>query len=154
MERERIATSDPTEVYRELFPRLSRLAFLLTGSSEEAQDLTQDVFVRCAGRLHELDEPERYLRVAMVNAVRSAHRRRVVAERHSSPSPASGLADLELIEFRDALLALSERQRVAIVLRYQYGETDDEIAEALGCRRSTVRSLVRRGLQELREALS
>jgi DNA-directed RNA polymerase specialized sigma24 family protein len=40
------------------------------------------------------------------------------------------------------------------VLRYYLDLPDDEIAAILGCRQATVRSLVRRGLLQLREALT
>ncbi|MGZ4740484.1 MAG: sigma factor-like helix-turn-helix DNA-binding protein [Ilumatobacteraceae bacterium] len=45
------------------------------------------------------------------------------------------------------------RQRSAIVLRYLCDLPEEEIAANLNCRPSTVRSLVRRGLAELREVI-
>ena len=45
---------------------------------------------------------------------------------------------------------LPDRQRAAIVLRYCEGLGDADIAEALGVRQPTVRTLVRRGLAQLR----
>jgi DNA-directed RNA polymerase specialized sigma24 family protein len=45
------------------------------------------------------------------------------------------------------------RQRAAIVLRYFVDVPDHEIAEFLACRPSTVRSLIRRGVANLREVL-
>jgi DNA-directed RNA polymerase specialized sigma24 family protein len=51
------------------------------------------------------------------------------------------------------LLALSSRQRSAVVLRYFSDSSDNEIAMVLGCRPATVRSLIRRGLSHLREVM-
>ena len=58
-----------------------------------------------------------------------------------------------LVELADALAALPERQRAAIVLRYYVDLPEAEIAELLGCRPTTVRSLVARGMVALREVI-
>ena len=63
-------------------------------------------------------------------------------------------APTELIELRFALDRLSERGRAAIVLRYCVDVTDAVIAELLGCRVATVRSIVHRSLRTLRKELS
>ena len=60
---------------------------------------------------------------------------------------------MALLELRDALGRLGERQRAVVVLRYFADLPDVEIAEVLGCRPSTVRSLVRRALRVLRKEL-
>ena len=52
------------------------------------------------------------------------------------------------------VLALPWKQRTAIVLRYVADLPDDEIAAVLGCRRSTVRSLVARGLATIRSEVT
>jgi RNA polymerase sigma factor (sigma-70 family) len=53
----------------------------------------------------------------------------------------------------DALGRLPYRQRAALVLRYYEDRPDHEIAEVLGCRPATVRSLVHRGLEALRKVV-
>jgi RNA polymerase sigma factor (sigma-70 family) len=98
-----------------------------------------------------LAEPIPYLRVAVVNRCRSLHRRTVAAPQPENPTDV--LMEVELIELRDALIALPIRQRSAIVLRYLCDLSEEEIAANLKCRRSTVRTLVRRGLAELREVI-
>ena len=60
----------------------------------------------------------------------------------------------ELIELRDAMRRLSERQRVVIVLRYFLDVSDEEIAPLLGARVATVRSLAHRALRVLRKELA
>jgi RNA polymerase sigma factor (sigma-70 family) len=142
-------------LYRAHFPALMRVAFALTGSNEVAEDVVQDAFLRCAGRLDNVLEPAAYLRAAVVNGCRSYHRRLSTVRRLANPLGPSG-RDLpgEVIELRDALLALSMRRRTAVVLRYLCDFDDREIAVALGCRQATVRSLLRRGLTQLREAIT
>ncbi len=149
-------TGDPASeafeaLYRRHYPAMMRLGFLLTGSNEAAEDLVHDVFLR-AGRHMPLDYPASYLRAAVVNACRSHHRRGTLARRHAQP-PAPLVMPRELVEFRDVLLGLPLRQRTALVLRYFCDLSDADIAELLSCRPATVRSLVLRGLANLREVM-
>ena len=51
------------------------------------------------------------------------------------------------------LRPLPPRQRAALTLRYVHDLPDDAIARALGCRPATVRSLLSRGREALRETL-
>lgn len=139
-------------LYREQRPAMTRVAFLLTGSNEVAEDIVQDVFVRLGGRLTKLEHPSSYLRAAVVNGCRSYFRRVRLMRRFPAPSDIPTMP-VEVVEFRDALLALSDRQRSAVVLRYFCASTDEEVAGLLGCRPATVRSLLARGLAALREAI-
>ena len=47
----------------------------------------------------------------------------------------------------------TDRQRIAIVLRFYEDMPDDRIAEILDCRQATVRSAIHRGLQSLRQVI-
>lgn len=150
-----VVTTEPAafaDFYRDHFADAARLAFLLTGSLDVAQDLTQDVFVRLHRRWSKVLEPRAYLRRAVVNACHSYHRRRFL-ERRRSHSDVGSTVLLGADELSDALARLPYRQRAALVLRFYRDLPDDEIGAVLGCRRSTVRSLVHRGLQELRKVI-
>jgi RNA polymerase sigma factor (sigma-70 family) len=138
-------------VYATVYRDLLRVAFVLTGSAPAAEDVVHDVFAKIGPRIDTLFEPAAYLRVAVVNRCRSLHRRDVVAPR-SDPAD-STMMDVGLVELRDALMALPIRRRSAIVLRYLCDLPEEEIAAILKCRRSTVRTLVHRGLAELREVI-
>jgi RNA polymerase sigma factor (sigma-70 family) len=138
-------------VYATAYRDLLRVAFVLTGSAPAAEDVVQDVFTKVGPRIDTLAEPAAYLRVAVVNRCRSLHRRTVAAPLPDNPPDA--VMDVELVELRDALIALPIRQRSAIVLRYLCDLSEEEIAANLKCRRATVRTLVRRGLAELREVI-
>ena len=138
--------------YREHFAALVRVAFLLTGSNEGGEDAVHDTFLRCRTRIADLEDPRSYLRAAVVNECRSVHRR-IRRDAGVSPAPDPRMPS-ELVELRDALDRLPYPQRAAIVLRYSVDIPDPDIAAALGCRPATVRSHIRRGIANLREALA
>lgn len=135
-------------VYTAAYRDLLRVAFVLTGSGAAAEDVVHDVFCRVGPRIAQLDNPAAYLRVAVVNQCRSLHRRLVRAPRPEPPREV--VLDTGLTELRDALQALPVRQRTAIVLRYLCDLPEAEIADILDCRPTTVRTLVHRGLADLR----
>ena len=139
-------------VYVAAYRDLLRVAYVLTGSGPAAEDVVQDVFASAGPRISKLDDPIPYLRVAVVNRCRSLHRRV-----RSAPLPdraENAMLDVGLIHLRDALAELPHRQRAAVVLRYLCDLPDAEIAAIVKCRRATVRSLVKRGLTQLRESIS
>lgn len=144
------------DLYEAHFVDLSRVAYLMTGSAAAAEDAVHEVFLRCIDRLQSVDHPRSYLRSAVVNECRSQFRRGQLAERYrrqAGPTPDQELPH-ELLETREALSVLTPRQRAAVVLRYFVDLPDDEIADVLGCRPTTVRSLVHRALAQLREVLT
>jgi RNA polymerase sigma-70 factor (sigma-E family) len=140
-----------------------RFATALTGDPDLAKDLVQEVLIRVNGqwqKVGQLDRPEAYIRKMVVNEYLSWRRRswRLIPSGMSShvtgrpsPDPADGYIE------RQALLAelakLSRRQRTALVLRYYEGYSDGEIAEVMGCTRSTVRGHVFKALAALRVEL-
>ena len=77
----------------------------------------------------------------------NSHHRRVGPERARFPGLVTDTVVPETPVMLDALAALPHRQRAALVLRYYEDRTEEEIAEVLGCRPATVRSLVHRGSQ-------
>lgn len=133
-----------------------RLATLLVGSGAVAEEVVQDAFLAVDGRWAEIERPGAYLRTTVVNGCRAVLRRREVEQRHRETMAEPAVEELptRLVELRDALDRLSERQRVVIVLRYFADLRDAEIAEVLACRPATVRSLARRALVGLRKELS
>lgn len=132
-----------------------RLGTLLVGSSHVAEEIVQEAFTAVDARWAEIDRPGAYLRTVVVNGCRAALRRRELEERVRDDRSCAGHEQLptRLLELRDALDRLSDRQRTVIVLRYFVDLPEAEIATELGCRPSTVRSLARRALRILREEL-
>lgn len=144
------------DLYRDHQPGLVRLATMLSGSSTLAEEIVQEAFVRLHPRLDVVEHPDAYLRTIVVNLCHGHHRRRAIAlANRPDPSPDEPPPSIpfDLTEIWLALQRLPERRRVALVLRYHLDLSDDVIADHLGVRRSTVRSLVHRGLHQLREVL-
>jgi RNA polymerase sigma factor (sigma-70 family) len=140
------------DLYRREWPVLVRVAYLLTGSESAAEEIAQDAFVRLQATSTVVTNPPAYLRTSVVNASRSFHRHRGVVERTPLPRPEHAAADYD--ELFDALARLPWRQQAALVLRFHLDLTESEIADALGCRPSTVRSLNHRAFAALRKELS
>jgi len=139
-------------VYREQFARLMRVAYLMMGSNDIAEDLVHDVFVRCSQRLGDVDDPASYLRACVVNACRREHRRRARLEPLDGDSGSTNMPTLTL-DLRRALWKLGVHKRAAVVLRFYADLPFDEVAGVLGCRPATARSLVRRAMKEMRDDL-
>ena len=143
-----------TTLFREDYAKSVRLAHLLTGSNSVAEDLVQEAFARLHQHRGRIDNPGAYLRCTVVNVCRSWHRGRTREHarlvRHGLP-PAV-LSD-DALELLDALRRLSYRQRSVIVLRYWLDLSEAEIAETLGCRPGTVKSLHTRAIEHLRKEI-
>jgi RNA polymerase sigma-70 factor (sigma-E family) len=143
-----------TELYLAQHDRLVRLAFVLTGSREIAEDVVQDSFVRLYNRWGAADHPDRYVRQIVVNECNSHHRRAGrERDRRAKLYVVDATYDRQGVEFEDVLMELPYRQRAAIVLRFYSDLSEAEIADVLGCRPGTVGSLIHRGLERLRKAI-
>jgi RNA polymerase sigma-70 factor (sigma-E family) len=136
-----------------------RLAYMITGDRQLAEDLVQDAFVKLAGRLVHMREPsafDAYLRRTVVNLANSYFRRKrleraYLARTAVEPTVHAPGPDLSgRDELWKGLMALPMRQRTAIVLRIYEDLPEQRVAELLKCRPGTVRSLVSRGLAEMR----
>jgi RNA polymerase sigma factor (sigma-70 family) len=141
-------------LYREHWLPLFRLALLLTGSREVAEDVASEAFVRLSETLSVVERPEAYLRATIVNLVREGHRRRTVRDRFAHLYVELDAAPPEIDETWCALQRLGDRHRSALVLRFYLDLSMDEIARAMSCRPATARSLVHRGLARLKKELA
>ena len=141
-----------SELYRREYGPMVRLAHLITGSNEVAEDLVQDSFVKMYRYWDRADQPGAYLRMTVVNGCRSWHRRRRM-ERERMPRPVAEAVELDSRELLDALARLGLRQRTALVLRFYADLAEADVARALGCRPGTAKSLVHRGLRELEKVI-
>lgn len=150
----RVPSGDGTfdDLFRREYEAMVRVAYLMLGSRAEAEDATQDAFARVHMRWARLDSPAGYLRRAVVNGSIDRLRRRRVARRVDGLHIVEA-ARLEADELSDALARLPARQRAALILRYYEGLRDREVADALGVRPGTAKSLIHRGLAQLREVI-
>lgn len=148
------------DLYRAHAPEALRLAYLMTGDLALAEDLTQDAFVKILGRFHDLRNRDAfwwYLRKTIVNLSRSYFRHRRVERAYLArqhPAEATAVPNLaERERLRSALLTLRPEQRAAVVLRFYEDLTEADTAAILGRPLGTVKSMVSRGMERLREEL-
>lgn len=139
-------------LHRDRYAAMVRLATLLVDSQDTAEEVVQDCFVRLYPRFDRIDDPAAYLRRSVVNACRSAGRRRTL-ERALLRTDRPASVELGADEILDALAGLPARQRAALVLRYYDDLPEADIAVVLGCRPGTVKSLISRGLARLRKVV-
>lgn len=156
------------EVVREHSARVYRLAYRLTGNQHDAEDLTQEVFVRVfrslskytpgtfEGWLHRittnlfLDGARRKQRIRFEGLADDAADRLQGRE----PTPAQAYDDHNFdADVQSALDALAPEYRAAVVLCDIEGLSYEEIAATLGVKLGTVRSRIHRGRAQLRAAL-
>lgn len=144
-----------------------RLAFRLSGNQHDAEDLTQDAFMRVfrsidkyqpgtfEGWLHRittnlfLDMVRHRSRISM-EALPEDYER--VPGTDMTPEQAYSVANLDPA-LQEALDELAPDFRVAVVLCDVVGMTYDEIADTLGVKMGTVRSRIHRGRSQLRASL-
>ncbi|MDE0654800.1 MAG: SigE family RNA polymerase sigma factor [bacterium] len=144
-------TVDFDEFYRAEYAPMVRLARGLVDTSESAEEIAQDAFAAVFERWGQLDAPGGYLRTAVVNGARSELRKREVRRRVGLGRPPQPTAERDYL--LDALDRLPVKRKTALVLRYYAGLSEREIAETMGVRPGTVKSMVSRGLAELREVI-
>ncbi|MDQ3954399.1 MAG: sigma-70 family RNA polymerase sigma factor [Actinomycetota bacterium] len=144
------------ELYRAHGADALRLAFVLTGSREAAEDITQDAFVRIGRKIFGLKDPDHeraYLFRTVINLSRSRGRK-LQRERNAiaklQPPSAAEMPGTD--ETWTRLLTLPARQRAALFFRYYLDQSETTSAEALNCSTSALKSLVNRGLKTLRQA--
>jgi RNA polymerase sigma factor (sigma-70 family) len=157
------------EVVRTHSARVYRLAYRLTGNRHDAEDLTQEVFVRVFRSLHTYTPGtfEGWLHRITTNLFLDQARRkqrirfdalsdeRASTLRSAGPAPDLAVADQMFDDDIElALAALPPDFRAAVVLCDVEGLSYDEIADILGAKLGTVRSRIHRGRAMLRRALA
>ena len=160
-----------TQLYALYYPRTFALAFGMTGRREQADDMTQEIFLRAYERLASFNGRSSFAtwfyRLAVNQSLNYCRRER----RHKGSVPDS--EDVESLvdatgsgagtgmdaallqqqvqtQVRQALLTLKPEMRVLIVLKEIEGLSYEEIAERLDCSMGTVAS----GLSRARKMLA
>lgn len=138
-------------------PALLRTAFLLTGSTHEADDLVQTTLLKVVPRWSRVAaDPEAYVRRVMVNANISRWQRRRWREVATAQVPDWAVEQVgseDRLTLHAALARLAPRQRAVVVLRYYDDLTEREAADLLGVTVGTVKSQARDALARLRVLL-
>jgi RNA polymerase sigma-70 factor (ECF subfamily) len=160
-----------TQLYALYYPRTFALAFGMTGRREQADDMTQEIFLRAYERLGSYNGRSSFAtwfyRLAVNQSLNYCRRER----RHrgsvsdaedvenlvgAACSGADGRMEAALLQqqlqaqVRQALLTLKPEMRVLIVLKEIEGLSYEEIAERLDCSMGTVAS----GLSRARKMLA
>ncbi len=153
--------------------RLYRLAWRLTGSKAEAEDLFQELLIKAFGKLDDLvhiDEPGSWLSRIMYNLFVDQHRRfrrqrlTIVEE---GQLPVGGIADFAGTEnpeadqerlqrferLENALNQLSDEHRIIVLLHDTEGYKLKEIQELTGTPEGTIKSRLHRARARLRQIL-
>ena len=160
--------------YEELVRRYQdvafRLAYTILGSADEAEDATQEGFVRAYQALDRFRPGapvQPWLLTIVSNAART--RRATAARRptltlqaaisHSSDDSAQSPEAVALVaekrrELLGAVNALRDDDQRVIAYRYFLDLSEAEMAELLGCARGTVKSRLSRALGRLRKQLA
>jgi RNA polymerase sigma factor (sigma-70 family) len=156
------------DLVRQYSARVYRLAYRLTGNMHDAEDLTQEVFVRVFRSLPSYTPGtfEGWLHRITTNLFLDMARRRqrirfeglgdqaVGLLRDGEPTPAQAFDARHLdTDVQQALEALAPEYRAAVVLCDIEGLSYEEIAATLGVKLGTVRSRIHRGRAQLRTAL-
>ena len=157
------------DIVRDHSARVYRLAYRLTGDAHDAEDLTQDVFIRVFRAVHRFQPGtfEGWLHRITTNLFLDRARRKQKIrfdgfgegseDRLPSPwpSPPQQLADADLDhDVAAALAALAPSFRAVVVLCDIEGLTYEEISAVLDVKIGTVRSRIHRGRAQLRTALA
>ena len=159
-----------------------RVAYVITGSTADAEDAAQEAFVKAYLALDRFrsGSPFRPWLLAIVgnesrNRVRARGRREGLADRalaairggatratsDGAPRPATAVESPELevligetqAEVRAALGALRDDERRVVACRYLLGLSESETCAALGIPAGTAKSRLHRGLRRMRESL-
>jgi RNA polymerase sigma-70 factor (ECF subfamily) len=157
------------EAYRRHAGAVFGLARRLLSNQTQAEDVTQEVFLRLWHHAEKYDPDRGSLRAFLlththsraVDLIRSEVSRRRREEGQAVAAGAEGpdrveheVQDIIVAEHvRDAMHVLSDDERSAIELAYFAGHTYREVATILGQPEGTVKSRIRAGLRRLREPM-
>jgi RNA polymerase sigma-70 factor (ECF subfamily) len=163
------STVAPRELEAQALPdhltRLYRAAWAMCGRREDAEDLVQETYARVLAKPRFLRDGDelgylmRVLRNTYVSSLRTADRRPQTAELADHAHPAETRTSLrpveayEAAEVYDAVAALPEQYRDAIVAVDVAGLSYKEAAKALRTREGTIMSRLYRARQQVARTL-
>ncbi len=143
-----------------------RLVYDMTGNYEDAQDLTQDAFIKAFNHIEGYRGDAKFstwlYRIAYnvaIDFLRRAQKtkydldHRLQRDADGSDSIGPGIHFDEKEHIQKALQQLTPSQRTAVVLKYYHGMRMKEIGDVLGCSESTARVHLFRALRNLRNEL-
>jgi RNA polymerase sigma-70 factor, ECF subfamily len=145
------------EFCRSEWPRLVGSLGLYVGDRELAEDLAQEALIRvCANwaKVRDAESPSAWAHRVAFNLAKSHHRRqatwRRLRPRVLTPLGPVDTDEAAAVAVRDAVAALPDAQREALVLRYFADLSVHDVALATGLPENTVKTHTRRALESLR----
>jgi RNA polymerase sigma-70 factor (sigma-E family) len=161
-----ISADDAAAEFHDFFERhyaeLGRLARMLTGESDGADDLAADALVAMWhrwDRVRAAEHPAAYARGVVANLARSRirsavrERRRIALFWAQHPDSADGPDIPTVVDVQEALRTLPFRKRACVVLRHAFDLSERETALALGISVGTVKSQTSKGMAQLERLL-
>jgi len=152
-----------TRLVTERGDALTRYAYLICGSRDDASDLVQDALVKTFGRLrngHTISSAEAYVRRAILNTYLDSGRRtsrwRKIAHLEATPE-IDDAPDGEVqsrVDLQGELMKLRPRERACVVLRYYEDLKVDDIAQWLSISPGAVKRYLSDALARLAVSLT
>lgn len=136
-----------------------RVAYTWTGNPQDAQDVCQTVLLKMLTHPQRFDEPERersFLLRVTINCCKDLKKSAWARKRVSLEAAADAAVTMPEVgesPVLEAVLALPEKYRQAVYLRYYEEYGVDEIAALMGCRAAQVSTWLYRGKAKLRTML-
>jgi RNA polymerase sigma factor (sigma-70 family) len=156
---------DAARLFEENYDALCRYLLRFTGDPDAAADAAQEAFVRLLERQPRGESPRGWLFTVATNVALETSRTRSrrwklllsgAARVPHGDAPATAdarlEADLDRERVQQALLALSEKERQALLMREE-GFAQREIAEAVGTTTGSVGTLIARAMDKLARSL-
>jgi RNA polymerase sigma-70 factor (ECF subfamily) len=155
------------DIVRQYRRRIYSVAYKFTGNHEEAEDLTQDIFIKVFRALHTFDRRANFQtwlisvsRNMCIDHYRSVRKERETINRDINADDLSPVADGpaadalveqqgQAVLLRRALAALPDPLKTAVTMRDLQDLSYQEIAERLRVPEGTVKSRINRGRAEL-----
>ena len=155
------------ELYQQNLKQIYRYIFYKVGSPAEAEDLTEQTFLKAweaIGRFREQGVPfSAWLFRMAHNLVIDHHRTSheavplddLIDADDGQPAPDDVVAlRLDVQTLRDAIARLTPEQQQVIILRFIQGMSHGEVAVIMGKHEGAIRGLQHRALEALRELLA
>jgi len=146
---------DFEDFFRTEYDTVLRALVLALGERQRAEEAAQDAFATAFRRWRTVSKTDRPGTWVYVVALRAERRRlaraaRREAERVEAPAPDETASALDGVWINGALTSLTERQRLATVLRYYADLSVEDVARVMGCAPGTVKATVHTALARLR----
>lgn len=149
---------DPASFCSEIRAGLVGALALYCGDRGVAEELAQEALVRTWERWNRIEAPRAFTYHVAFNLARSSLRRRGAERRAKArmrsraPTVGDPLDSTTAMALRQAVRALPERQRTAIVARFYADMTVAEASVAMGCAHGTVKALTSQAIANLRRS--